>query len=112
MNLFYGLCWGIVGQFLTFFQLQGNIKWNLLQRYPITTLAMSVPMAYCYIRSVEYLVKAYNGEMWPSRLIGFGTGIVIFYFLSLILFGETMTSKTFICLLLAITIILVQIFWK
>jgi hypothetical protein len=112
MNLFYGVLWGVVGQILTFLQLQGNVKWNWMQRYPISTLLMSIPMAYCYIKSVEYLVKAYNGELWPSRMIGFGVGIIIFYVMSIILFGETISTKTFVCLLLAIAIILVQIFWK
>jgi len=111
-ELLYGILFGIFGQILTFLQLQGNIKWHWYQKYPIILLAMSVPMAWLYIKSVEHLVRAYNGELWPSRLIGFGVGVIIFYIMSLSLFGETLSLKTIICLLLAIAIIAVQLFWK
>lgn len=111
-ELLYGILYGIVGQILTFLQLQGNIKWNWYQRFPIPILAMSIPMAFLYIKSVEHLVRAYNGELWPSRLIGFGVGIIVFYIMSLTLFGETLSLKTISCLLLAIAIICVQLFWK
>jgi len=72
----------------------------------------SIPAAWFYIKSVENLVHWGNGELWPSRLIGFGIGIIIFVTLSMILFKEPLTLKTLTCLLLAASILLIQIFWK
>jgi multidrug transporter EmrE-like cation transporter len=57
-------------------------------------------------------VEAYNGEIWPSRLIGFGIGIIVFSLMSYFLFKEPFTAKTVVCLFLAVLIILVQVFWK
>ena len=51
-------------------------------------------------------------DLKNPRLIGFGIGIIIFVVLSMLLFKEPLTLKTLTCLLLAASILLVQIFWK
>lgn len=107
-----GTIYGLVAQIITFIQLQGNIKWGLLAKYPILTLLASVPMAYLFMKSVEHFVLAYNGEIWPSRLIGFAIGIIVFALMSFLMFKEPITMKTFVCLILASCILAVQIFWK
>ena len=108
MNLFIGIIYGLVAQVLTFIQLQGNIKYHLMEKYPITTILSSIPISICYIKSVEYIVKYHNGQIWPSRIIGFGVGIIVFTLMSMLLFKEPMNGKTLICLLLSIIIILIQ----
>jgi hypothetical protein len=106
-----GLLYGTVAQIITFLQLQGNIKYGWFAKYPILTLASSIPISFLFIKSVECFVAAYRGEIWPSRLIGFGIGIIVFYLMSYFLFNEPVTFKTLVCLFLAILIIGVQIFW-
>jgi hypothetical protein len=111
-RLLVGIFYGILGQVFSFMQLQGSIKYGWYQKYPIVILLSSIPAAWFYIKSVENLVGWAGGELWPSRLIGFGIGIIVFVTLSLILFKEPITLKTLICLLLAVSILLVQMFWK
>ncbi len=111
-RLLLGIIYGIFGQVLSFLQLQGSVKYGWFQKYPIIILLSSIPAAWFYIKSVENLVHWGNGELWPSRLIGFGIGIIIFVTLSMILFKEPLTLKTLTCLLLAASILLIQIFWK
>lgn len=111
-RLLMGIFFGILGQVFSFLQLQGSVKYGWFQKYPIIILLSSIPAAWFYIKSVENLVNWGNGELWPSRLIGFGIGIVIFVSLSWLLFREPITLKTLTCLLLAVSILLIQIFWK
>jgi len=111
-RLLLGIFFGILGQVFSFMQLQGNIKYGWYTKYPIIVLLSSIPATWFYLKSVEALVEMFNGELWPSRLIGFGIGIIIFVVLSMFLFKETLTLKTLTCLLLAASILLVQIFWK
>ena len=111
-KLLLGFVYGFIAQVLTFLQLQGNIKWNWYERYPFIILGMAVPISWLYIKSVEQFVYSFNGDIWPSRLIGFGIGIIVFVGLSMILFKEPLTLKTLTCLMLAASILLVQIFWK
>jgi multidrug transporter EmrE-like cation transporter len=112
MKIIYGMLFGVIAQILTFIQLQGNIKYNWYQKYPVIVLAVAVPISWLFIKSVEHLVKAYNGEIWPSRLIGFGIGVVVFTVMSHYLFKEPLTPKTLTCLGLGVCIILIQLIWK
>ena len=111
-RLLQGIFYGILGQIFSFMQLQGSIKYGWYQKYPILILLVSIPCAWFYIKSVEGFVNHFDGQLWPSRLIGFGIGIIVFVSLSVILFKEPLTSKTLICLLLAGSILLIQMFWK
>ena len=111
-KLLLGFVYGLIAQILTFLQLQGNIKYNWYEKYPFIMLGIAVPISWLYIKSVEAFVLNFNGEIWPSRLIGFGIGIIVFVILSWILFKEPVNLKTLICLLLAGGILGVQIFWK
>jgi hypothetical protein len=111
-NLLRGFIFGILGQVLSFLQMQGNIKYGWFDKYPIIILLSAIPTTWLYINSVESFVNHFDGQLWPSRLIGFGIGIVVFVSLSMILFKEPITIKTFICLLLAASILSIQIFWK
>ena len=93
-------------------QLQGAMKLGWFPKYFWPVLLMSVPLSWCYIKSVEHFITAFNGQLWPSRLIGFGLGIFVFSLMSHYLFKEPITLKTLICLILGFTIIALQIFWK
>jgi len=112
MNLFYGVLYGLIAQILTFIQLQGNIKYGWLKTHPVLLLSGSIPIALLFIKSVEHLVLAYNGELWPSRLIGFGIGAIVFTIFAWWMFNEPVTLKTAICMVLSIAILLIQILWK
>jgi multidrug transporter EmrE-like cation transporter len=112
MNLIKGMLWGLLGQIFSFMQLQGSVKYGWFAKYPILILLSSIPAAWFYIKSVEHLVTAFDGQLWPSRLIGFGIGIVVFVSLSILLFREPITAKTLVCLGLALSILGIQIFWK
>ena len=111
-RLLTGIIYGIFGQVLSFLQLQGSIKYGWYTKYPIIILLSSIPASWFYLKSVEAFVANFDGQLWPSRLIGFGIGIIIFVTLSMILFKEPLTLKTLTCLMLAASILLVQIFWK
>lgn len=112
MQVLYGMLLGIIAQVITFLQLQGNIKYGWFQKYPVALLLMAIPISYFMIKSTEYMVRAFNGELWPGRLIGFGIGAIVFSAMSSIMFNEHISVKTGVCLLLATAIILIQMFWK
>jgi hypothetical protein len=111
-RLLLGFLYGLAAQILTFLQLQGGIKYNWYNKYPVLILSIAIPISWLYIKSVEHFVHSFNGEIWPSRLIGFGIGIVVFALMSYFLFNEAINLKTFVCLILAFGILGIQIFWK
>jgi hypothetical protein len=112
MKIFYGIIYGLLGQIGSFLQLQGAMKFGWYQKYLWLVLLISIPLSWFYIKSVEYFIAAFNGQLWPSRLIGFGLGIVVFSIMSHYLFKEPFTPKTIVCIGLGLTIIAIQILWK
>ena len=112
MKIVYGIIYGLLGQIGSFLQLQGAMKFGWYQKYLWLVLLISIPLSWFYIKSVEYFIAAFNGQLWPSRLIGFGLGIVVFSIMSHYLFKEPFTPKTIVCIGLGLTIIAIQILWK
>lgn len=107
-----GIFLGFLGQIGSFMQLQGALKYNWYDKYLWVILLSSIPVSWLYIKSVTFLVEGCGGEIWPSRLIGFAVGIMVFSILSVILFKETFTLKTMICLFLSFCIVSIQLFMK
>lgn len=112
MHLIKGMILGLIAQVLTFFQLQGQMKIEWFKNHPILVAFMGVPISLLFMYSVRNMVEAYDGAIWPSRLIGFGIGVVVFTIMSHYLFKEPLTPKTLTCLGLGVCIILIQILWK
>lgn len=112
MNFILGVLLGIVAQIFTFIQIQGQFKYAWMKEHPILIAIAGVPISLLYIYSVTYLVEYYQGELWPSRILGFAIGAVVFTAMSWGWFREPLTLKTLVCLGLACCIMLVQIFWK
>ena len=111
-DLLKGFIFGIIAQVITFIQLQGQLKIEWLKNNMWFGILMGMPISYLFMLSVKYIVTAYDGQIWPSRLIGFGIGVTVFTGMSFLMFNEHLTSKTLTCLGLGVIIILIQIFWK
>jgi hypothetical protein len=112
MNLFLGFLYGFVAQTLTFIQLQGPMKWDLLKNNKNWLVLLGLPISWLFMNSVKNFVLAFEGLIWPSRLIGFSIGITVFTIMSQWMFSEGLNLKTAICLLLGLTILAIQLFWK
>lgn len=112
MNIIKGIIYNVIAQIFTFLQLQGQLKYDFLKNNIWLTTAIGLPVSLLYILSVRHLVAAYNGQLWPSRLIGFGTGVLVFTIMSYFMFKEPLSLKTLICLGLGVCIISIQLFWK
>ena len=112
MNIIYGILFGLLGQIGSYMQLQGSMNLGWYPKYFWPVLLMSVPLSWFYLKSVEHFVAAFDGQLWPSRLIGFGLGITIFSIMSHYMFKEPFTPKTIVCICLGLTIIGIQILWK
>ena len=112
MDLLKGFIFGLLAQIATFVQLQGQIKYEWFKNHPILMAFAGVPISLLFMHSVRNMVEAYDGQIWPSRLIGFGIGVIVFTIMSNLIFKEPLTLKTLICLGLGICIISIQLFWK
>lgn len=111
-KFFLGVFLGILGQILTFFQLQGSTKFDWLKNHYWLVVLMGIPISMLFMASVKNLVLSFDGQLWPSRLIGFSIGAIVFTILSWLVFNEPLSTKTIVCLFLAISILMIQLFFK
>ena len=103
----------LLGQVLAWYQTNGQFISTWIKDHPIIVAAIGgIPVGYSYILGTTYLVQAFDGEVWPSRLLGFSMGILAFTTLTLIHLNESITVKTGLILILALTIILIQVLWR
>jgi len=107
-----GILIGLLAQVLVFFQLQGPLKYEILKKYYWLNVMLGIPISMLFMYSVKNMVMAFDGQMWPSRLIGFSIGAMVFTWLSWSVFNEPITTKTLVCLLLSAAILIIQLVWK
>ena len=111
-KLVIGIIVGIFAQVLVFLQLQGQMKYDWFKNNYWVIVSMGIPISMLFMFSVKNMVLAFDGEMWPSRLIGFSIGAIVFSLMSWYMFQEPLTLKTLICLGLSVSILLVQLIMK
>ena len=101
------------GQILIWYQTNGQFRWDWCAKNPFAmAVIFSIPISFAFIIATKYVVGFFDGQLWPGRFIGFATGMVSFGILTALHMSEGINAKTMISLVLAITLVLVQIFWK
>ena len=102
----------LFAQILVWYQINGQFLSDWIKSHPLIMSLMGIPISYLYIVATKDLVIAFDGELWPQRLIGFAMGMIAFAFLTWFHLNETLTAKTAVTLALAAAIVLIQVFWK
>ena len=112
MDFLISLILIILGQCLTYFQSQGQFFWPWFREHPILVALLGVPASLLFIYFAKYNAMAFGGQVWPGRVIQFCIGTIVFAVMSSLVMGEQITTKTGVCLALAMLILGIQIFWK
>ena len=74
----------------------------------LLVLLMGAPLGLAFWYATRWSYEHF-GYVWGYRLTGFGLGTIVFGLMSWLILNEIPTLKTFICLILAAAIILIQI---
>lgn len=111
MKIVYALLLSLLAQVILFVQLQGQMIWKFPKENPYIMMFLGLPISLIFIRTTKIFNEQFDAN-WPGRLIGFGVGVIVFTIMSWLMFNEHPTPKTITCLVLAFTIVLLQIFWK
>ena len=99
-------------QVITWFQLNGQFFSPWFKNNVFILCLMGIPISWFYIEATRYGFIAFEGILWPGRLLGFATGIFSFAICTSVFMGEGITTKTIVSLVLATVLTLIQIFWK
>lgn len=112
MNIAIAIILFMLGHIAAWFQynLQFVNKW-WADKPLLAVCLFSIPMSYCFWYATKIIV-GHTGLLWTGRLLGFGAGIIIFSFLTMVIMKESIFNvKTMSCLSLAVTIVLIQVFY-
>jgi multidrug transporter EmrE-like cation transporter len=110
--LLLGFTYFIIGQLIIWFQSHLQFISNWAKDNPILIAVPGVAVSYVSILATRNLAEAFDGLVYPSRLIGFGIGIVTFATLTWMFLGEKIEMKSAVSIVLAFCIMLIQLFWK
>ena len=110
--LLLGMLILFITQALAFVQTNGQFIWPWFAKNTLlVALVMGSTIGLGFIISTGYITQ-YFDTIWPARILSFSLGVLSFTFLAWWLKGEAITMKTIVCLILALSITLIQIFWN
>ena len=110
--LFYSLLIFSITQISVWFQANGQFVWTWFKDNPLILSLFGIPISLGYIYATKYAFVAFEGLLWPGRLVGFAMGIVSFTILTNYFMGEGISPKVIVSLILALILVSIQVFWK
>ena len=108
------LCVGtfLLVQIITWFQLNGQFFSSWFKNNVFILCLMGIPISWLYIEATKMGFIAFEGLIWPGRLLGFAAGMLTFAICANVFMGEGLTTKTVVSLVLATALTLIQVFWR
>lgn len=108
------LCVGtfLLVQIITWFQLNGQFFSSWFKDNVFFLCLLGIPISWLYIEATRLGFIAFDGLIWPGRLLGFAMGMLTFAICANIFMGEGLTNKTIVSLILATILTFIQVFWK
>ena len=111
-ELLYTFLTFLTVQSAVWFQTNGQFIWSWFKDHPFILSLFGIPISLGYIWATKFAFDAFDGTLWPGRLLGFAMGIISFTILTNYYMGEGISTKVIVSLILAITLVLFQVFWK
>ena len=111
-NLIAGLLLFFITHIIIWFQVNGQFIWCWAKENPMLMSILGFPISYVLIIATKYIVAGFDGLLWPGRLIGFGSGMIVMAVLTWYMLGEGINLKTMTSLILATGLVCVQVFWR
>ena len=111
-SVIIGLLLYFVTHIIIWFQVNGQFVWPWAKENPMLMALLGFPISYILIIATKFIVAGFDGLLWPGRLVGFGSGMIVMAILTWCMLGEGLSTKTLVSLFLAVTLVMLQVFWK
>ena len=111
-NIAIGLLLYFLTHIIIWFQVNGQFVWPWAKDNPWLMSALGLPISYVLIIATKYIVAGFDGLLWPGRLVGFGSGMIVMAVLTWYMLGEGINLKTLTSLILATGLVCMQVFWR
>ena len=111
-ELLYTFLTFLIVQSAVWFQTNGQFVWNWFKDHPFILSLFGIPISLGYIYGTKFAYSAFEGILWPGRLLCFAMGIFSFTILTNYFMGESISLKVAVSLILATALVCIQVFWK
>lgn len=101
-----------LAQVLIWYQTNLQFISEWAKQRPLLLAFMGVPISYILIYASRYVVLGFDGLLWPGRLVGFASGMLVMATLTYLHLNEGISLKTGITLVLACAILAIQLLIK
>ena len=106
-KIVYAIMLSALGHIVAFFHMNAQFKWEWAKSQWFILL-IGIPISYLFYYSTRFSYEHF-GYVWNIRMIGFGLGNLIFGLLTWMILSEAPSPRIIISLLLALTIILINV---
>ncbi len=110
--LLYTIAIFTITQIAVWYQTNGQFISDWCKNNSFILSLFGVPISLGYIYATKCAFEAFDGILWPGRLLGFALGIISFTILTNYYMGEGITPKVIVSLILATALVCIQAFWK
>jgi hypothetical protein len=100
----------LIGTTVVWLQVNGQLVWKSFANNMYLLAALGMPISLIFMKATQWGYQGFDQKLWPLRLIGFALGMVTFTLLTWSVMGEAPTLKDLVCLVLAVAIVLIQLF--
>ena len=111
-HLIYAFLIFIFGQGIVWIQTNGPLIWPWASKYRFILMLCGVPITWAFMEATRLSVSGFQGAFWPGRFMSFVSGILIYTLMTYLFNNEGINTKTAVSLVLAFSLLLVQLFWK
>ena len=101
----------IIGQAGAWVQQYAHIKYPWFEKNTWFLALLGMPIAYVFIYAARYGYQGFH-EAWAIRIVQVSIGFLMMQLLTQFFLGEGLTPKTIVCILLSLTILVIQFVWK
>ena len=100
----------LVTNVMIWFQLNSQLVWEWAKKPQAlwASCLMGIPISYAFWYCTKIGYEGF-GALWPIRFMGFATSMLTFPLLTYLMLGEAITIKTGITIVLAVIIMIIQI---
>ena len=106
-KLLMGLVISFVGHIIAWFHMQGQFKYEWARSIWWVVLG-GIPISLCFYYGTRLYYEYFN-NYWYVRPIGFGMATLIFGIMTWLILDELPDTRTIICLILSVIIIIIQL---
>tara|TARA_R110000782_G_scaffold131454_2_gene223271 strand:- start:116 stop:460 length:345 start_codon:yes stop_codon:yes gene_type:complete len=101
----------IINNILIWYQLNSQLVWDWAKGTKSMWLMslLGIPISVLFWYATKYGYQGF-GNLWAVRFLGFATSMMTFPIMTYLYLGEAITVKTIITILLAVLIMLLQLF--